>query len=103
MKKNGGSTSGVKLATTIETSRGFPTISGPVTFSPKLHSVDGRPWRIMTVKNNKESFVRCWKTKKVGHSHVSGPWLSRLRRTGGPETLRATAVSRSFEGIHALR
>ena len=41
------------------------TISGPITYSAKLHSVTGRPWRIMKVQDNKESFLRMWKTKKV--------------------------------------
>jgi hypothetical protein len=30
-----------------------------------VHSVQGRPWRIMTVENNKETYVRMWKTKKA--------------------------------------
>ena len=63
--KNGGSTNGLKLAKTLEGLRNFPTISGPITFSPTLHSVVGRPWRIMKVQNNKESYLRMWKTKKV--------------------------------------
>ena len=48
---------------------GVPTISGPITFSTTLHSVVGRPWRIMKVQNNKETFVRMWKTKKVAKIH----------------------------------
>jgi branched-chain amino acid transport system substrate-binding protein len=65
LKKDGGSTSGEKLASTIEHFKNVPTISGPVTFTPQVHSVQGRPWRIMTVENNKETFVRMWKTKKA--------------------------------------
>lgn len=65
VKRNGGSTDGAKLAQTFEKFRNLPTISGPVTYSSKLHSVVGRPWRIMKVHNNKETFLRMWKTKKV--------------------------------------
>ena len=65
MKRAGGSTDGAKLAATLEKFRSVPTISGPITYSAKLHSVTGRPWRIMKVQNNKESFLRMWKTKKV--------------------------------------
>ncbi len=65
VRKNKGSTNGLKLASTFETFRGFPTISGPITFSQKLHSVVGRPWRIMQVENNKESFIKMLKTKSV--------------------------------------
>jgi branched-chain amino acid transport system substrate-binding protein len=65
MKANNGSTNGAKLAATLEKLKNFPTISGPVTFSKTLHSVVGRPWRIMKVQNNKERYLRMWKTKKV--------------------------------------
>lgn len=65
LTRNGGSTNGMSLATTIEKFRGVRTISGPVTFSRALHSVVGRPWRIMKVHNNKETYLRMWKTKKV--------------------------------------
>jgi branched-chain amino acid transport system substrate-binding protein len=65
LKKDGGSTDGAKLATTFEGFRSLPTISGPITYSAKLHSVTGRPWRIMTVENNKETFIKLEKTKKV--------------------------------------
>ena len=65
LKRTGGSTNGAKLAAAIQKFRSVPTISGPVTYSPKLHSVTGRPWRIMKVQNNKETFLRMWKTKKV--------------------------------------
>jgi len=65
LKRTGGSTDGAKLAAAFEKFRNVQTISGPVTYSPKLHSVSGRPWRIMKVQNNKETFLRMWKTKKV--------------------------------------
>ena len=65
LKRDGGSTDGAKLASTIEKFKSVATISGPVTYSAKLHSVTGRPWRIMKVQNNKETYLRMWKTKKV--------------------------------------
>ena len=69
LKKTGGDTNGLKLSKAFESFRALPTISGPVTFSAKLHSVVGRPWRIMKVQNNKETFVRMWKTKSVAKIH----------------------------------
>jgi branched-chain amino acid transport system substrate-binding protein len=65
LKRTGGSTNGAKLAAAIQKFHKVPTISGPVTYSPSLHSVTGRPWRIMKVQNNKETFLRMWKTRKV--------------------------------------
>jgi branched-chain amino acid transport system substrate-binding protein len=65
LKKTGGSTDGAKLAAAFEKFRNVATISGPVTYSSTLHSVKGRPWRIMKVQNNKETFLRMWKTRKV--------------------------------------
>jgi branched-chain amino acid transport system substrate-binding protein len=65
LKRTGGSTNGAKLAAAIQNFRNVATISGPVTYSPTLHSVTGRPWRIMKVQNNKETFLRMWKTRKV--------------------------------------
>jgi branched-chain amino acid transport system substrate-binding protein len=65
LKRDGGSTNGLKLATTFEKFHSLPTISGPITYSKTLHSVVGRPWRIMKVQNNKETYLRMWKTKKV--------------------------------------
>src|SRR6266511_5621478 len=62
LKRNGGSTNGLSLATTLEKFRNVSTISGPITFSRTLHSVVNRPWRIMKVHNNKETFLRMWKT-----------------------------------------
>jgi branched-chain amino acid transport system substrate-binding protein len=63
--KKTGSTDGAKLASVIEHFKKQPTISGPVTYTPAVHSVQGRPWRIMKVQNNKETYVRMWTTKKA--------------------------------------
>jgi branched-chain amino acid transport system substrate-binding protein len=69
LKKTGGDTTGSKLAAAFESFRNQPTISGPITYSKTLHSVVNRPWRIMKVQNNKESFLKYWKTKKVAKIH----------------------------------
>src|SRR6476646_9050131 len=50
------------LAAALETFKNQPTISGPITYSKTLHSVVNRPWRIMKVQNNKETYLRMWKT-----------------------------------------
>jgi branched-chain amino acid transport system substrate-binding protein len=69
LTRTGGSTQGIRLAQALEGFHGVRTISGPITFSKTLHSVVGRPWRIMKVQNNKETFVRMWKTQKVTKIH----------------------------------
>ena len=63
--KQTGGTNGARLAARFEKFKKLPTISGPITYSKTLHSVVGRPWRIMRVQNNKETYVRMWKTNKV--------------------------------------
>jgi hypothetical protein len=35
-----------------------PTLSGKVSFSPKLHTVFGRAYRVIEVQNNKGRFVK---------------------------------------------
>jgi branched-chain amino acid transport system substrate-binding protein len=67
LKKTKNNTNGASLARIIERFKNQPTVSGPVTFTPTLHTVQGRPWRIMRVQNNKETYVRLWKTQKVAH------------------------------------
>jgi branched-chain amino acid transport system substrate-binding protein len=69
LTRTGGSTQGTKLAQALEGFHGVRTISGPISYSKTLHSVVGRPWRIMKVQNNKESFVRMWTTKSVAKIH----------------------------------
>ena len=69
LKKTRGDTTGAKLASAFERFRNQPTISGPITYSKTLHSVVNRPWRIMKVQDNKETFLRMWKTQKVAKIH----------------------------------
>ncbi len=59
-----GSTDGKTLAAIIEKFHNLPTISGNVSFSPQLHSVFGRAYRMMEVQNSKPKFVQLYTTKK---------------------------------------
>ena len=53
IKRSRGSTNGVVLAATMEKFRKVPTLSGLVSFSPSLHSVFGRQYRVIQIQNNK--------------------------------------------------
>jgi branched-chain amino acid transport system substrate-binding protein len=53
IRRSGGSTSGARLAATMERFRKVPTLSGLVSFSPSLHSVFGRQYRVIQIQNNK--------------------------------------------------
>ena len=53
INRAGGSTSGVRLAAQMEKFKKVPTLSGLVSFSPQLHSVFGRQYRVVTIQNNK--------------------------------------------------
>jgi branched-chain amino acid transport system substrate-binding protein len=57
IRRANGSTSGAKLAGILEKFRGVPTLSGKVSFSPKLHSVFGRQYRVIKIQNNKARLV----------------------------------------------
>ena len=61
-----GSTKGAVLAAIMQKFKGLPTISGKVSFSPKLHSVFGRAYRVMEVQNSKPKFVQLYTAKKLG-------------------------------------
>ena len=55
----------------MEKFKNLPTISGKISFSPKLHSVYGRAYRFMEVQNSKPKFVQLYTTKKLGRSPAS--------------------------------
>jgi branched-chain amino acid transport system substrate-binding protein len=57
IKRAGGSTNGAKLAGVMEKFKNVPTVSGLVSFSPALHSVFGRTYRVMEVQNNTPKYV----------------------------------------------
>ena len=53
IKRARGSTNGARLAAQMEKFKKVPTISGRVSFSPQLHTVFGRAYRVIQVQNNK--------------------------------------------------
>jgi branched-chain amino acid transport system substrate-binding protein len=57
IKRAGGSTNGAKLAAVMQKFHNVPTISGLVSFSPQLHSVFGRTYRVVEVQDNKPKYV----------------------------------------------
>jgi branched-chain amino acid transport system substrate-binding protein len=57
IKRSGGSTTGATLAATLEKFKGVPTLSGKVSFSPSLHSVFGRQYRVIKIQDNKAHLV----------------------------------------------
>lgn len=52
-----GSTDGAALAATLEGFKGVDTISGKVSFSPELHSVYGREYRVITITGGKGAYT----------------------------------------------
>jgi branched-chain amino acid transport system substrate-binding protein len=52
-----GSTNGVKLASQMVKFKKVPTLSGLVSFSPLLHTVFGRQYRVIKIQDNKAKVV----------------------------------------------
>jgi branched-chain amino acid transport system substrate-binding protein len=57
IRRAGGSTNGARLAAQMEKFKKLPTTSGRVSFSPALHSVFGRQYRVIRIHNNKAKLV----------------------------------------------
>jgi len=57
IKRAHGSTNGATLAGIMQHFKGVPTLSGKVSFTPKLHSVFGRQYRVIRIQNNKPKVV----------------------------------------------
>ncbi len=57
IKRAKGSTQGVALAAQLEKFHKVPTISGLVSFSPQLHSVFGRQYRVLRITNSQPKIV----------------------------------------------
>lgn len=57
VKRAKGSTKGSVLAGKLEKFKRVPTVSGLVSFSPRLHSVFGRQYRVIRIQNNKPKVV----------------------------------------------
>ncbi|MEO8967845.1 MAG: ABC transporter substrate-binding protein [Solirubrobacteraceae bacterium] len=56
IKQSGGALDGTKLAAAMEAFKSLPTLSGSVTFSPSLHTVFGREYRVLKVTGGKGKF-----------------------------------------------
>jgi branched-chain amino acid transport system substrate-binding protein len=65
IRRAGGSTSGVRLAAQLEKFRRVPTLSGLVSFSPQLHSVFGRQYRVIRIQDNIAKYVGAVTAKVV--------------------------------------
>jgi branched-chain amino acid transport system substrate-binding protein len=57
VRRAGGSTKGAALAAKMEKFKKVPTLSGLVSFSPKLHTVFGRQYRVIKIQDNKARLV----------------------------------------------
>ena len=68
IKRAHGSLVGSKLAAVMQKFHKVPTISGKVSFSPKLHSVFGRRYRVIEINNNIPIEKGTIVAKKVPHS-----------------------------------
>lgn len=65
IKRSGGSTNGATLAAAMEKFKKVPTISGLVSFSPQLHTVFGRQYRVVRIEGNKVRVVGTVVAKSV--------------------------------------
>jgi branched-chain amino acid transport system substrate-binding protein len=65
IRRAGGSTNGYTLASIMEHFKAVPTLSGLVSFSPALHSVFGRSYRVIDIENNKTRMVTTLRAKVV--------------------------------------
>ena len=65
IKRAGGSTKGVALAAQLEKFKRVPTLSGLVSFSPQLHTVFGRQYRVIKIQDNKPKLVGTVSAKVV--------------------------------------
>ena len=57
VEENGGSTEGKALAESMVGFENLKTISGEISFSPELHTVFGRAYRVIEIKDGKPHFV----------------------------------------------
>jgi branched-chain amino acid transport system substrate-binding protein len=57
IRRAGGSTNGAALAAQMVKFKKVPTLSGLVSFSPQLHTVFGRQYRVMEINNNVPKLV----------------------------------------------
>jgi branched-chain amino acid transport system substrate-binding protein len=67
INRSHGSTNGATLAATMEAFKKVPTLSGLVSFSPSLHTVFGRSYRVIEIQNNVPHLVTTIVAKVVPH------------------------------------
>ncbi|HEX5585521.1 ABC transporter substrate-binding protein, partial [Gaiella sp.] len=65
IKRAKGSTNGARLAAIMQRFKKVPTISGLVSFSPQLHSVFGRQYRVLRIQDSKPKIVATVTAKVV--------------------------------------
>jgi branched-chain amino acid transport system substrate-binding protein len=65
IRRAGGSTDGAALADELEEFENVETVSGNVNFSPELHSVFGREYRVIEINQNKGAYVDSVTAKEV--------------------------------------
>jgi branched-chain amino acid transport system substrate-binding protein len=63
IRSSNGSTNGAVLANALQSFRNVPTISGKISFSPQLHSVFGRQYRVLQYTNSVPKVVGFVKAK----------------------------------------
>jgi branched-chain amino acid transport system substrate-binding protein len=69
IRKAGGSTDGAKLAAILEKLNKFQTLGGPISFKPDLHSVTGRPYRVIAINGNKAKVLAKHSAKVIADIH----------------------------------
>jgi branched-chain amino acid transport system substrate-binding protein len=69
IRKAGGSTDGAKLAAILEKLTKFQTLGGPISFKPDLHSVTGRPYRVILIDGNKAKVLTKHSAKVIADIH----------------------------------
>jgi branched-chain amino acid transport system substrate-binding protein len=67
INRSHGSTNGATLAATMEKFKKVPTLSGLVSFSPTLHTVFGRQYRVIEIQDNVPHLVTTIVAKVVPH------------------------------------
>jgi branched-chain amino acid transport system substrate-binding protein len=65
IKQAKGSTKGSVLAAKIEKFKKVQTLGGKISFSPQLHTVFGRQYRVIKIQNNKATYVGAVTAKVV--------------------------------------
>ena len=77
--------------------RKVPTLSGLVSFSPKLHTVFGRQYRVIKIQNNSHAWSARSSRRSSSRSRLASDSQIEAERRPG-DTLRASSVSRAFDG-----